>query len=127
MTSSSTADDSWTRRCASSAWRADMMVRNEPVDRSVFVERARALAPRLKELAAEAEELRRLPDESHQKFVEHDLYRMYQPRQYGGFEMDYQLQVDVAAEIGRACGSSAWVVSILASHSWVHGMLGREA
>jgi 3-hydroxy-9,10-secoandrosta-1,3,5(10)-triene-9,17-dione monooxygenase len=103
------------------------MTRNGPFDREVFIERARALVPRLRERAQQAEELRRLPDETHRDFVDADLYRLYQPRRYGGFEMDYQLQVDVAAEIGRGCGSSAWVQSILGSHSWVHGMFEEEA
>ncbi|MGH7005728.1 MAG: acyl-CoA dehydrogenase family protein, partial [Alphaproteobacteria bacterium] len=89
------------------------MMRNAPVDRDVFIERARALIPQLRERAAHAEALRRLPDETHEEFMEGDLYRLYQPRLYGGFEMDYQLQIDVAAEIGRGCGSSAWVQSIL--------------
>src|SRR5215203_4671407 len=99
-------------------------MRNDTPDREVFIERARAMIPRLRERAAHTEALRRLPDDIHQEFVENDLYRLYQPRRYGGFEMDYQLQVDVAAEIGRGCGSSAWVQSILGSHGWVHGMFG---
>src|ERR1041385_6175071 len=97
---------------------------NAPIDRNVFIERARAMIPRLKERAAHAEALRRLPDETHRDFVDGELYRLYQPRHYGGHEMDFQLQIDVAAEIGRGCGSSAWVQSILGSHSWVHGMFG---
>jgi hypothetical protein len=32
------------------------------------------------------------------------------------------LQVDLAAELGRACGSTAWVQAVVASHSWMHGM-----
>ncbi len=103
------------------------VIRNSPVDRDIFIERARALIPTLRERAAETEALRRLPDATHRDFVDNDLYRLHQPRRYGGFEMDYQLQIDVAAEIGRGCGSSAWVQSILGSHSWVHGMLGQEA
>jgi 3-hydroxy-9,10-secoandrosta-1,3,5(10)-triene-9,17-dione monooxygenase len=103
------------------------MIRNAPIDRDIFIDRARALAPRLRERATQAETLRRLPDQTHRDFIDADLYRLYQPRRYGGHEADFQLQIDVAAELGRACGSSAWVQSILGSHAWVHGMLGEEA
>jgi 3-hydroxy-9,10-secoandrosta-1,3,5(10)-triene-9,17-dione monooxygenase len=96
-------------------------------DRHALIARARALIPRLRERAAECETLRRLPDATQRDFLEADLYRLYLPRRYGGFESDYQLQVDIAAEIGRGCGSSAWVLSILASHSWVQGMMPPEA
>jgi 3-hydroxy-9,10-secoandrosta-1,3,5(10)-triene-9,17-dione monooxygenase len=95
--------------------------------RDEIIGRARELIPVLRERAAEAEALRRLPDATNRAFHETGLYRLYQPRRYGGYEADYQLQIDVAAELGRGCGSSAWVQSILASHSWVHGMLGQEA
>src|SRR5438132_1516384 len=91
--------------------------------RDDLIARARDMIPALRARAAEAEGLRRLPDATNDAFQASGLYRLYQPRRYGGYEMDFQLQVDVAAEIGRGCGSSAWVQSILASHSWVHGMM----
>ncbi|MEJ0068956.1 MAG: acyl-CoA dehydrogenase family protein [Pseudomonadota bacterium] len=95
--------------------------------RDDLIDRARDMIPMLRERAAETEQLRRLPDATNAAFHAAGLYRMYQPRRYGGYEMDYQAQIDVAAEIGRGCGSSAWVLSILASHSWVQGMLGQDA
>ena len=103
------------------------MTLNQPPTRDLLIERARALIPELQARAAEAETLRRLPDATNRAFHDAGLYRLYQPKRYGGYEADYQLQIDVAAEIGRGCGSSAWVQSILASHSWVHGMLGEAA
>ena len=95
--------------------------------RDDLIARARDMIPALRERAAEAETLRRLPDATNAAFHAAGLYRLYQPRRYGGYEMDFQLQIDVAAEIGRGCGSSAWVQSIVASHSWVQGMLGETA
>jgi 3-hydroxy-9,10-secoandrosta-1,3,5(10)-triene-9,17-dione monooxygenase len=95
--------------------------------RDALIGRARDMIPELRARAAEAEALRRLPDATNRAFHDAGLYRLYQPARYGGYEADYQLQIDVAAEIGRGCGSSAWVQSILASHSWVQGMLGQEA
>jgi 3-hydroxy-9,10-secoandrosta-1,3,5(10)-triene-9,17-dione monooxygenase len=36
--------------------------------------------------------------------------------------MDWRLMVDMSAELGRGCGSSAWVFSNLSGPSWVVGM-----
>ena len=95
--------------------------------REELIARARALVPVLRERAQKCEELRQLPVETNRALLDAGLYRIYQPKRYGGFEADYQLQVDVSAEIGRGCGSTAWVLSILASHSWVQGMMTLEA
>lgn len=97
------------------------------LSRDDLIQRARDMIPELRGRAREAETLRRMPEATNAAFHAAGLYRLHQPRRYGGYEMDFHLQIDVAAELGRGCGSSAWVQSILASHSWVHGMLGEAA
>ena len=92
------------------------------VAREELIDRARALLPAIAGRAAEADRIRRLPDATQAELMEAGLYRIYLPRRYGGFELDYMLQVDLAAELGTACGSTAWVHSVVASHSWMHGM-----
>jgi 3-hydroxy-9,10-secoandrosta-1,3,5(10)-triene-9,17-dione monooxygenase len=96
-------------------------------NRDELIDRARQLVPALRERAAATERLRRLPDQTQRELLAAGLYRMYLPRRYGGDELDYQLQVDVAAELGRGCGSTAWVWSIVNSHHWVHGMMDVRA
>ena len=90
--------------------------------RDDFIESARALVPALRERAAKAEADRRIPEATHQAFVETHLYRMFQPKRFGGHEMDLALMVDVAAELGRGCGSSAWNLTNIAVQSWIQGM-----
>src|SRR5260221_1811481 len=75
--------------------------------RDDLIARARDMIPALRARAAEAEALRRLPDATNAAFQASGLYRLYQPRRYGGYEMDFQLQVDFAAEIRPGCGPSA--------------------
>ena len=48
----------------------------------------RALLPVLRERAADAERLRRLPDETFADFQEAGLFRALQPKRYGGCELD---------------------------------------
>jgi 3-hydroxy-9,10-secoandrosta-1,3,5(10)-triene-9,17-dione monooxygenase len=97
------------------------------VRRDELIDRARQLIPTLQDRAPEAERIRRLPEQTHKQLLDADLYRIYLPRRYGGAEHDFQLQVDIAAELGRGCGSTAWVWSIVASHHWVQGMMDVRA
>lgn len=100
---------------------ADVPAREELIDR------ARVLIPVLRARAEIADDLRRLPDETHRDLLNAGLFQIYLPARFGGFELDYMLQVDLAAELGRACGSTAWVHAVVASHSWMHGMFTPEA
>jgi alkylation response protein AidB-like acyl-CoA dehydrogenase len=92
-----------------------------------LIAKARALAPLLRERAAEAERLRRLPDPTQAAFREAGFYRILQPARYGGLEARYGLQTMLGAEAARGCASSGWALSITASHSWILGMFPREA
>src|SRR4051795_4695281 len=77
-----------------------------------LIERARALAPALRERAGMAEEIRRIPDETHVAFRDAGFYRVLQPARYGGLEARYGLHTMLAAEIARGCASSAWALSV---------------
>ena len=96
-------------------------------NREELIERAKELVPTLRERAAKAEELRRLPDETVRDFHDTGLFRMLQPARFGGAEMDYGILIDIDAQIGRACGSSAWVLANLASHHWMLAMWPEQA
>ncbi len=82
-----------------------------PITREVLIERARALAPRIAERAEAAEQLRNVPDDSMQELVDAGLFRMLQPERVGGYEMPFDILVDVLPIIGAACTSTAWTNS----------------
>ena len=93
-----------------------------------MVERARALRPRLAERAARTDVAGRVPDETIADLKAAGLFRVLQPLRYGGYELDYgRTQVELCRELGRACGSSAWLQCVLACHAWMVGMFPREA
>src|SRR5215813_12383423 len=90
--------------------------------------RAEALLPRLRERAAQTEELRRVPDETIADFRQAGFFRLFQPARYGGYELDYgPVQLALGSVLGHACGSSAWVQSVVACHAWLLGMFPRAA
>src|SRR2546425_1541144 len=82
-----------------------------------LVEQARALAPRLEGRAAQAEQLRRMPDETIADFLQAGLLRIFVPERYGGFEIHYRaIHPGLHRELGRARGSPALVPSVLVRH-----------
>src|ERR1700760_4899036 len=81
------------------------------VAEAALTARARELAPTLRVRAAQAEALRRIPDETNADFRDAGFYRVLQPARYGGLEARYGLHTMLAAEIGRGCASSAWALS----------------
>ncbi|ROQ36404.1 3-hydroxy-9,10-secoandrosta-1,3,5(10)-triene-9,17-dione monooxygenase [Streptomyces sp. PanSC19] len=78
----------------------------------------RALAPALRERAAEAEDLRRLPDASVGELEAAGFFRLLRPRAYGGLAADPALFYAAVHEIAKACGSTGWAASVLGVHPW---------
>lgn len=95
--------------------------------REQILERARAMVPTLREKALQAESERVIPRETHQAFQQAGFYKLFQPARYGGFEMPIRMLVEVAGELGRGCGSSAWIFTNLATQNWIIGMHRPEA
>jgi len=90
--------------------------------REEILERARAMVPTLRKRALEADRNRGIPVETHQAFAAAGFYKLFQPARHGGYEMPLGMMVEVAGELGRGCGSSAWIFSNLAVQSWIIGM-----
>ncbi|WP_369148360.1 3-hydroxy-9,10-secoandrosta-1,3,5(10)-triene-9,17-dione monooxygenase oxygenase subunit [Streptomyces sp. R44] len=78
----------------------------------------RALAPALRERAAEAEELRRVPDASVRELEEAGFFRLLRPGAYGGLAADPAVFYAALHEIAKACGSTGWAAAVLGVHPW---------
>jgi 3-hydroxy-9,10-secoandrosta-1,3,5(10)-triene-9,17-dione monooxygenase len=90
------------------------------------VERAREMVPRLKARAAEAERLRRIPDETVKELHDSGLMRALQPHRVGGSEMDWVGMIDVSSELARGCGSTAWNWANWSVHHWMLALWPRQ-
>jgi len=80
---------------------------------------AREMVPRLRARAAQADELRRIPDDTVRELNENGLMRLLQPRRLGGSEADWVALIDVSSELARGCGSTAWNWANWAVHHWM--------
>ena len=76
------------------------------------VERARALAPLVREAADEAERERRLPARVAEAMADAGLYRVAAPREMGGAERDPCTQIRTIEAIAEADGSAGWNLMI---------------
>jgi 3-hydroxy-9,10-secoandrosta-1,3,5(10)-triene-9,17-dione monooxygenase len=92
------------------------------VAREEWIERARDMVPRLKARAAGVEKNRRMDEATHTEFLANGLYKVMGPSRFGWPESEYALLVDISAELGRGCGSTAWVWAQLAGHDPIVGM-----
>jgi 3-hydroxy-9,10-secoandrosta-1,3,5(10)-triene-9,17-dione monooxygenase len=78
----------------------------------------RALAPTLRERAAEAETLRRVPDTSIKELEDTGFFQLLQPKAFGGRAADPLVFYSAVKEIAKACGSTGWVASVVGVHPW---------
>jgi 3-hydroxy-9,10-secoandrosta-1,3,5(10)-triene-9,17-dione monooxygenase len=71
--------------------------------------------------------MRRLPTQSVADLREAGLFRVYQPIEHGGPGVPWGAHVQVALELGRGDGATAWCFSIAAAHNWTIGMMDPRA
>jgi alkylation response protein AidB-like acyl-CoA dehydrogenase len=110
---------------------ADAPGRQSPVPGApsvdVLIARAQALAPLLRERAAQTERERRVSDDVTGWFREAGFFKLMQPARYGGYEYGFSAFIDIISELGRGCTSSAWACSLGAVHQWFVGIFNEQA
>ena len=88
---------------------------------------ARALVPAAAERAEKTEEARRLLPEGERDLRDAGLFKIVQPKRFGGFELDPVSIVRATSEVARGCGSTGWCLGILAIHNWMLGLYDERA
>ena len=88
---------------------------------------ARTLATEFRHRAAETERLRRLPDENAAALRESGLIRVCMPREYGGYELGWDVFCEAAMELARGCASTAWCYAVYGEHAHRVGHYPAEA
>ena len=91
------------------------------------IEVARSLKPRLRERAAEAEQLRCLPDATVADLLESGLYGIMKPKLFGGSELGSETMIDVTVELASACASTGWVYMLWTAHMWMQALWPPDA
>src|SRR5690242_6484354 len=92
-----------------------------------LLDRARSMAPALRERAFAAENARRVPEETMRELKQAGLFRALQPKAYGGFEIDPQVFLEIGMIIGSASPSTGWVYSVVGVHNWQLALMPKQA
>ena len=92
-----------------------------------LIDRAANLRATLEQNADASDRLRRLTDATVQALKEEGLCRLMVPARFGGYQTDIHTYIAVMAELGRGCGATAWVASLINVCAWLAGLFPERA
>ena len=99
----------------------------EAADRDTLIARARDIRPLLEKQASQTDSLRRLPDDVVRALRDNGLCRLMVPKRHGGYQTSIRTYIEVMAEVGRGCGSTAWVASLINVCEWLAALFPDRA
>lgn len=92
-----------------------------------LLKRAATIAAIARERAVETEKARRVSADLVGMMRDAGLFKVMQPRAYGGYELGYDVFVEAVATIAAGDGSTGWVYSLGAVHQWLIACYPAEA
>ncbi|QDQ91355.1 flavin-dependent monooxygenase [Rhodococcus sp. WB9] len=78
----------------------------------------RGLLPMIAECADKVDESRRVSEQVIRELGDAGLFKMLQPRRYGGTESNPVHFYEVVRAVSGVCGSTGWLASVLGVHPW---------
>jgi len=88
-------------------------------DVSELLRRAEEISVIARERAVETEKARRVSADMIGLMRDAGLFRILQPRRFGGYEYGYDVFVEAVSRIASGDGSTGWVYSLGAVHPWM--------
>jgi len=92
-----------------------------------IVARARAMIPTLASRSRDGRRQRRIADETIADMQRAGLFRVLQPRRWGGYELDLNTFYDVELALAEGDMSTAWVYGVSGVHPWFMALLDDRA
>jgi resorcinol 4-hydroxylase (FADH2) len=92
-----------------------------------LLRRAEAIGAEARERAVEFEQARQISSDLVDKMRAAELFRIMQPRRFGGFEYGYDVFVEAVSAVASGDGSTGWVYSLGAVHPWMLACYPDEA
>ena len=98
----------------------------EPTEHELL-ERARSLLPVIRRHAERSEQDRRVVPEIVAEMRSLGLFRVLQPRRWGGYEMAPKVFTDIQIALGEADMSVGWIYGVLGCHNFQMGLFDDRA
>jgi alkylation response protein AidB-like acyl-CoA dehydrogenase len=95
--------------------------------RAELVRRAAELVPLLEKNAGQTEDDRRVAEDNIAAIERAGLFKIMQPKRYGGMEVDFRTKLEVTSALARGCGSTAWTTNLINVCHWFVGMWNEQA
>lgn len=92
-----------------------------------LIARIQKLAPEISARALNAEKAKRVPVETMDALRDANIFRMMQPKRFGGYEYGPAELARVGFELGRACGSTGWCGTLAVCFGWMVAFFPLEA
>jgi alkylation response protein AidB-like acyl-CoA dehydrogenase len=89
--------------------------------------RIRELQPLIEKNAAQGEQDRRVVEESVTALTDAGVFKIAQPRRYGGYQASVRTMLDVSAAVAEADGGTGWVVALCNVCAWLTGLFSERA
>lgn len=89
--------------------------------------RAQELAPVVAQQASSTELAKAVSAALIAEFCDAGFMKMLVPKRYGGFELDYSALAGVVNTIAQSCSSTAWVLSFLIGHNFLHALFPEKS
>lgn len=96
-------------------------------DAKLLLQRARDMVPRLLARASDAEQAGMVPVETVREMNEAGLFRVLQPKRWGGFELDPRVFYRVQMTLAEGCMSTAWIYGVIGVHNWQLPLFPEQA
>lgn len=94
--------------------------------REELVRRAGALRPMLDRNSLATQANRRVVEENIEAVRAAGLLKITVPKRYGGLETNMRTFIDVGRELGKGCGSTAWVTTLMNVCAWFVGYGSKQ-
>ncbi|CAE6957742.1 PFAM Acyl-CoA dehydrogenase type 2 domain (plasmid) [Vibrio sp. B1REV9] len=92
-----------------------------------LIEKAEALIPKLRERAHQAELDGKVPSESVADIEAAGLFRVLQPKRWGGYELDPRVFYRIQMTLAKGCMSTAWIYGVIGVHNWQLPLFPEQA
>jgi 3-hydroxy-9,10-secoandrosta-1,3,5(10)-triene-9,17-dione monooxygenase len=91
-------------------------IRVDIPEQGELIERARGMIPALKSRARACVSGRDVPAETIAEMKEAGLFRVLQPRRYGGYEMHPNVFFEIQKHLAEGCMATGWVYGVVGCH-----------
>jgi 3-hydroxy-9,10-secoandrosta-1,3,5(10)-triene-9,17-dione monooxygenase len=92
-----------------------------------LIAHARAMCPTLAARSLEARRQRRIADETIAEMQRAGLFRVLQPKRWGGYEMDLPTFYEIQFALAQGDMSTAWIYGVSGVHPWFMALLAERA